>query len=363
MIPVEYYTLIYNLVLSFVIIMTTLHLFKYTNDEIISSSILNLKSFIIVSVVILFIGLRDPWGNWRYFGDTSHYSQMFEEINTVNAKEINDIGFVFFMKICARFLNLQGFYFLCACLYVIPVYFTLKKWFADKAFYALAVYVTAMSFWSFGINGVRNGLAASFFIFSLQFVNKKVIMIAIMLVAISFHKSLILPVLAFFAAYYIKDTKLLMIIWLFAIVFAFFFGDNIEIFVQNTFKIMGLDDDRTVTYYDNEFDGEEIIRSFRFDFILYSGFTIWLGYYYVIKKKFNDAIYIQLLNMYIIANTVWVILIYAAYTNRTAYLSWFIMPVVMIYPLLKANLLQRQYQKIAWMIIGSLTFALLMEYK
>ncbi len=363
MIPVEYYTIVYNFVLSFFIVVMTLPLFKYTNDEKISSSILNLKIYIVLSIVILFIGLRDPWGNWRYFGDTSNYSFMFEDINTVNSKEFNDVGFEYFLKICNRFLNLQSFYFLCACLYVLPVYSTLRKWFGDKVFYALAVYVTAMSFWSFGINGLRNGLAASFFIYSLQFVNKKGIMLAIMLLAITFHKSMVLPMIAFLLTYYVTDTKFLIKLWLLSIIIAFFFGDKIELFVQSAFQIIGFEDNRAGSYFDTDIDGDEIVKSFRPDFILYSGFTIWLGFYYVTKKKFNDPKYIQLLNTYIIANTVWVILIYGVFTNRTAYLSWFIMPIVMIYPLLKTNLFQNQYKKIAWMILGSLAFALLMEYK
>ena len=363
MIPVEYYTIVYNLVLSFVIIIMTLHLFNYTKDEKIAPSILNLKSIVILCVVILFIGLRDPWASSIYFGDTPQYTVMFEEINLIGTKEMKDAGFEVFMKLCSHFLNIQAFYLLCAFLYVIPVYSTLKKWFAEKTFYALAVYVTAMSFWSFGINGLRNGLAASFFIYSLQFVNKKTVMIAIMLLAISFHKSMILPMIAFFATFYLKDTKILIKIWLFAIVIAFFFGDNIDLFIQNIYHSFGFEDVRTATYFTKELDDEESIRSFRFDFILYSGFAIWLGYYYVVKKKYKDTLYTQLLNTYIIANTVWVILIYGIFTNRTAYLSWFIMPLVMIYPLLKANLFKRQYQKIAWMILGSLAFTLLMFLK
>ena len=37
-----------------------------------------------------------------------------------------------------------------------------------------------------------------------------------------------------------------------------------------------------------------------------------------------------------------VFFIYAAYTNRIAYLSWFLMPVVLIFPLLKEKIYKNQ---------------------
>ncbi len=152
-------------------------------------------------------------------------------------------------------------------------------------------------------------------------------------------------------------------VWLLAIPVAFFFGNGLETAISSFFDIIGLSDKRTENLFVEELDGQAVSRSFRLDFIIYSGVAVFLGYYYTVKKKFSDIFYARLLNTYLIANTVWILMIYAAYTNRTAYLSWFIMPLVLIYPLLKAQFVRKQSHWVFWIVIGSLVFTLLMYFK
>ncbi len=363
MIPVEYYTSVYYFILSLCVLLMVLPLFKYTNLDGYSKSVLNFKSAILLIVVIGFIGLRDPWGNWRYFGDTGVYTRLYESLSTGGDFDATkDLGFYVYMKLCGNFMNIQLFYVTCALLYVIPPYLAFKKWFKKNAFYALALFVVSMSFWSFGINGIRNGLATSFLIYAFSIVDKKIKMAIFMLLAISFHKSALLPIVAYFITLKFTNTKALIRIWIFMVIFSFLFGDSIESFIQDLIGYNDFTDTtRTKNLYANKLDGKVIERGYRLDFILYSGFAILLGYIYIIKKKVRDTFYIQLLNVYLISNTVWVILIYAAFTNRIAYLSWFLMPIVMIYPLLKYRIFTNQSRMIAYLIFGSLMFTLLLN--
>ena len=362
MIPIEYYVTFYHLTLTVAVLMMVIVLLKNGDSGNFSEMHNIWYCSIILLITVLFIGLRDPWASSKYLGDTGTYSRFYLSDIFKNEK-INDMGFTYFAYFCSKFLKVDTFYLLCAVIYVGLPYLSFQKWFQSRAWLALLVYVTAMSFWAFGANGLRNGLAASFFIFGISFIKKPLYMGIWFLLAISFHKSMALPVVAFLLTYLVKDTRMLLWFWLAAIPIAFFFGNNMESSLNEFFKLINFSDSRIDNLYVDELEGQAISRSFRLDFILYSSVAVFLGYYYIVKKGFNDLFYIHLFNTYLIANTIWILMIYAAYTNRTAYLSWFLMPVVMVYPLLKVRMHDKQENWIAWMILGSLTFTLFMHFK
>lgn len=218
-----------------------------------------------------------------------------------------------------------------------------------------------MSFWAFGINGLRNGLAASFFIFSFNYVNRKWLMFFILLLSVSFHKSMLLTLLALLAGSYIKNTKLLIYVWIFVAVLMYFMGNQIDPYVSDLFNLILKFDVRDGDMFSDNYN-EIIQRRYRFDFILYSAVPIVLGYWFIYKKGYNNKFYTVLLHTYIISNTVWLFMIYAAFTNRIAFLSWFLMPLIMIYPLLKEKLVKNQGEFIGLMILASLVFTLTLVF-
>lgn len=364
MIPVEYYTNVYFLFISVVVLLSLLPTFFKNKLQDFPKSNLVVGSFFIICISICFIGLRDPYGSWKYLGDTSNYSLAFESINTSAFEFKNDFGFYAFMLFSRKYLNLELFYFLCAAIYVIPVFISFKKWFKQYAYFALALFVTSMSFWGFGINGLRNGLATSIFIFALGFQNNKVLKYSLMILSISFHNSMILPFIAYLISNYLNNTKLLIKIWVFSVIISYFFGSQLELFFENLLLSYSFSNDKRMEgYFAESIDGELVAKGYRFDFILYSAIALFFGYYYKYKLHFKSYLYDKLLNTYIIANTVWVLLIFLAYTNRTAYLSWFLLPIVLIFPLLKGTFKFNQIKVIGLLILGSLLFTLIMQFK
>jgi len=348
MIPVEYYKIAYYTIIGLILFFVLLHGLK-DGTLYASNRFNNIMSFILILITILFFGLRDPQGNWRYLGDTSNYTNLFNHFDP--SIHQSEPGFNILMKFGIDFLNIRLFYILCACLYIIPVYAVFRKWFQNYAFYALALHISMISFWGYGINGIRNGLAASIFIFSFFFYEKKPFMFLFMLISVTFHNSMILPLLAFVISSFYKNTKVYITIWFSAVFFSLFFGRIIEeLPIHSLISSAG----RVENFFVNELDGETVQRGFRIDFIIYSFIPLLLGLYYLYKLKFNDTFYIILFNTYILANSVWVLLIRATYTNRIAYLSWFIMSIVIIYPLLKKHLIKYQPQKLALLILASL---------
>lgn len=366
MIPVEIYTNVYYLLLSVTILLSILPLFVKKDLESFPKVNLHVGLILLLSIVVLFIGLRDPFGSWRYLGDTNHYTDIFYnyiEDATYGIK--SDYGFYLLMLFSKEYLNIQLFYLLCAFIYVLPVFLISKKWFKEYAFFSIILFISSMSFWSFGINGVRNGLATSLFLLGFYFYEKKWLMFVFVLLSITFHKSMILPTLALLISYGVGNTKMLIKIWVFIVVFSFFVGSQVEILIGDYLQLSGImGDKRLDTYFSDELDGELVDRRYRLDFIIYSAIPIFLGYYYKYIKGFNDKFYNQVFNLYILSNSIWVIFIYAAYTNRIAYLSWFIMPLILVYPILKKqNLVKNENLYLGILILSSLFFTLLIHLK
>lgn len=366
MIPVEIYSSVYYFILSIIVLLGIFPLFFKQNLDFFPKINLSITTSLLLILTVVFIGFRDPFGNWRYLGDTSHYTDIFFNYMDDPIYGIkSDYGFYILMLFSKEFLNIYIFYLICAVIYVIPIFLVCKKYFNEFALFAFIMFISSMSFWSFGINGVRNGLATSIFLLGIYFYDKKWLMYGLIVLSLSFHKSMILSLLAFVIAMKTTNTIFLIRIWLVFVVVSYVFGSQVETFMSNFLLNSEILEDRRVdTYFSDEIDGEFMDRRYRFDFIIYSAIAILLAYYYKYKKGFNDAFYNRIVNTYIIANTIWVLLIYAAYTNRIAYLSWFIMPIVLVYPLLKdKNLVKKQSLFLGLLILGSLSFTLLIFLK
>src|SRR5690606_2722879 len=141
-----------------------------------------------------------------------------------------------------------------------------------------------------------------FFIYGISIIRQPLNLTIWLVIAIGFHKSMLLPVAVFVLTTFIKNTTLLIRVWLLAIPVAFFFGNSIETAISGIFDVIGLSDKRTENLFVDELDGQAVSRAFRLDFIIYSGVAVFLGYYYIINKKYIDVLYIRIFNTYLIAN-------------------------------------------------------------
>ncbi|TQD33494.1 EpsG family protein [Haloflavibacter putidus] len=365
MIPIEYYIPTYYVAISLVLVFSTLPLFKYTYLENFPTINLQAGSVFLLLVTIGFIGLRDPWGHWSYLGDTGAYTRTYDLIQEgIRTEFSKDVGFYIFMKLCSQIMGIQGFYLLSAILYVGLPYLTFKKWFGQYAFFALAAFVAAMSFWSFGINGVRSGLASSIFIFALSFRDKKWVLYALMLLAITFHKSMLLPMAAYIFASFYNNTKVLMLVWLGAIPVSLVVGQELETLISGIFTSdTVIADERALTYFSGDDKDLYTEQRFRLDFVIYSAIPILLAYWQLFKNKYKNKLFTFLINIYLIANTAWILLIYVPYTNRLAYLSWFLMPVILIFPFITIKEFKSNNKVIGFILFGSLIFSLLMQFR
>ena len=337
-------------------------------------------AILILGIFIFLFGLR-PYENdpKLYMGDTSGYASYFNHIQngTILAEDYlgsynkggQEKGDFLFKELTVTMAEgdfpIEIYFLTIASIYLIPKMILIRKWFGYNALLATMFVITAFGFYSGGINGIRNAIGSSLFALSMAyFVTYKfnltnfIVGIGISYLAYNFHNSIIISLAALLGAYFIiRTTKPAIAVWLASIVLSLIFGNAIALFGAQFF-----DDSRAMEYLEAGMDNETMSGfahvGFRWDFLLYSAMPILMGCYVTIKKGIKDKVYQVLLNTYILANSVWIIFIYAAYNNRFAAISWALYSYVLLYPLVRYNIWgEKQSFYTGWILIGQLAFA------
>lgn len=356
--PVANYSLIYY---NFLLVTT---IFIFIGSLITSlESPINLKSkncvgFIFFILILLFIGLRPI--NFR-FGDMVIYNIEFENyIKGATFDTKKEFLFESFKYFFAKNLNATSFFFVCAFLYIAPLYFATKKLFVDYSFYAFYLLVVSFSFWAYATNGIRNGIATSLFIFAITR-DSKIVKWTLLLAIIFIHKSILITVLIYLIVTKFNYTKTYLILWFICIPLSLVLGNYLEQF----FLGFGFADEKLKLYLEgvNQVqEGVTLVIGFRWDFLLYSSIGVIASWYFIVVKKFEDKIYSLICNTYLISNAIWILVIRVSYSNRFAYMSWFLMALVIIYPLLKSKIFNNQHAVIGTITILYFTFTYLFDF-
>ena len=254
---------------------------------------------------------------------------------------------------------------------------------------AMLFFLSAFSTFTFGVNGIRNGCACSMLLFAFaiaanQSIAKLAIAGVVVLFAFGIHRSVSLPIAAFLvASYVIKSPKTAIYFWIASIGLSLVAGGAIT----NFFSGLGFDD--RMSSYANSMDKDASQFSqtgFRWDFLLYSAMPVWLTWY-VTKKaekeraefgdtleetetnitgagRIADAHSMRVFNIlattYILANSFWVMMIRAAFSNRFAYLSWFLYPVVLAYGVIRLHIWEDQDKKAGLILLVHAGFSIVM---
>jgi len=364
-IPLQYYTAVFHFIIFIIVIIVVLNINKNLGYDLATNALSKTGSLLLLAFVILYIGLRPVSG--AYFGDMGNYARYFGYYHDGYsvAGDKGDIIFNNYMKVCSAIMDVQTWFLLTAFIYVGSMYWACKRMLPQYLLIAFLMCITAFSFWSFGTNGIRNGMAISLVFLALSFVKPKkkyltpnLFALLLCFLAMGIHKSTILPIFAAGAAVFYTDTRRYIYFWVACIVLSLLLGG----FWENFFSNFGFGDkDRMSDYLLNQEYAEQFTSTgFRWDFLLYSMVPIVLGWHVVVKRKKRDSFYLLLLNTYIFANAFWILVIRSSFSNRFAYLSWFLYPIVLIYPVLKFNLWKNQYSKTGLILFLHFLFTYIM---
>ena len=302
---------------------------------------------------IFYLGLRPVA---RDFGDTTLYAYSYEGMDfTVNYSSIGFHSEWFWHNIgvfCAHMgFNVNEYFFLIEFFYLGGMFVCCLMLMRKNLWLSMLFFFTAFSTYSYGTNGIRNGMACSIELVAMcllveesQF--KRLLSYILMFLALGIHRSTMLPSAAALATVYVvKDTKWAFRFWLISIALSLTVGPLVE----QVFVALGFDD-RMSRYgqYDTEQQAEIFSHTgFRWDFLLYSSGPVAMIWYVTRYRRFTDITFTMFANVYLLCNAFWIIVIRASFSNRFAYLSWFIYPVVLVFPLLRMNLWKDQDRKTA----------------
>lgn len=231
-----------------------------------------------------------------------------------------------------KIMGYQAWFYLTAAMYVGNYYLAACRLSKDYTYVLFLMMVCCFQFYGYGQNTIRAGLAGSFIILSLTFLRKPVIMVALASIAYMIHGSMIIPISAMMSALCFRKTKVYVFGWIAAIFVSFFIGSGVEHFFQ------GLTDDQRSGYLAVDAAQTHYKVGFRWDFLMYSALPVIAGYFYIYKLKFESAFYHFVYSSYLVANSFWILVIRANYTDRFAYLSWFLFPILLFYPLITKQL-------------------------
>jgi len=341
-IPLENYTDINYHFLFMIAIVLLVSALAYRLEDDKGTWFFSVFGIVFIVLLIFYMGLRPISG--KYFGDTSTYAQGYKLLQEGRAVKIEkDYLFNYFMAFCSRIMDIHSFLLIIEIFYIVPLILFSKKYFGKYWFFAMFIFIGSLSFWTYGVNGIRNGLGTSLFILGLCFYNdRKLLLYVFLFLSYFMHASLIIPIAAFIAAGLYKNPKIYIYIWFLSIPLSLVGGSV----WSSLFSSLGFAEDRTEGYLSNgeQFQDQFSQTGFRWDFLLYSASAIFAGWYFIFKKKITDVFYLHLFGVYCIANSFWVLVITAAFSNRFAYLSWFLMPSVIAYPMFRYKIWKDQYK-------------------
>lgn len=357
----ELYQPIYLVVIA---ILSIVVFFRYIDrnkeDEINEANSFPLVAIILTFGLIYFIGNRPVH---KTFVDMVTYSDIFYYLKTNrpvfewNWDELNLIYDNFYAWSATFFSTDRPLFVILAFLYFGGIFLASRRLFRGNTLASLLTYLGAFSTFSYGTNGMKAGIAAAFFLVAISYYNNRLLMIFLALLSWGFHHSMQLCLGAMFVVLLYKNPKLYLAIWVVSLLIAIL---HITIF-QEIFS--GMTDDHGSGYLNQVVIQEEKgWGGFRIDFILYSTAPIIMGIYAIFVKGFSSKFYNFLFSVYLVTNSIWLLCIYSNFTNRIAYLSWLLLPVVLIYPVLHPNWGDSRFRDFSLIMLAHLSFTLFMTF-
>lgn len=349
----QYYYDIYLLIIT----LLTFIIASQYNTRVLSNSNRSKISYSTFAWVIavccaLIIGLR-PLS--KVFVDMMNYDSYYSTLFGTQFEFSRDVDNLIFDNwlayMASSMIPVKFFFLSCATIYFISILLACKKLFPKDTLLAFIVYLAAFSTFSYSTNGIKAGVAASLFLVALANKDKIWFSVPMALLTLGFHHSMLLVVVAYISVLLVRNPKWYFFIWL-----ASFFIAALHI-TYFQFLFAGFTDEHGAEYL----LGDEN-SGFRIDFIIYSAIPVILGYVLLYRYRIKNETYNLLLSIYMLTNSVWMLCMYSNFTNRISYLSWFIYPIVLLYPFVNIVWSKYQGRYLKYVVYGHLFFTLFMNF-
>ena len=300
--------------------------------------------------MILFIGLRPIRGHfvdmWNYKVNymTFNYGKPFKFTwDTDNFLFDNLMSWLGSNRV-----DITYFFLFVAVIYFGLMFLACRKLFPNDTLLSFLVYLGALSTFSYGTNGIKAGAAAA-----LAFKENKLIASSLLLISLGFHHSMAVPIAAYVIAFLYRNPQHYLCAWVFCLFLA---AIHVTSFME---FFSGFATEHGAHYLKDDVTNSALyVSGFRPDFILYGAIPIFVGYHYISRRKIESDTYNFLWCTYTMTNCVFLLCMYGHFINRIAYLSWLMLPFVLLYPVLYSEWEDKQLRYLKYVVYGHLSFTL-----
>lgn len=316
------YTIVFYISLLVPILCIIWLSFNYSNNA--EKIILQYLGGGYILFVFLLIAFR-PIGNIG-FTDSQMYINWFNNSKYNNIVNTKDIGFGLLIFFCSKIMTVRMFFIFCTIISFVLILIISFKIAKEKYFLFVLTFFLLIYFWNHQVFTIRQGLAGMLFLLGVLNFQKNIKFIFCLL-AISFHKSFLLPVLCFYFVNNFINSTCYLCFWFLVMILCYFFGQNSSWLIYRIQEYSP-----QIDFYFNE-----LSYFFRWDIVAYSFIFILVGAYYKYYKKYDEYFYTMVYNLYVFSNTLIMVIhpFLDGFVHRFAYLSWILIPFIVFMPIFK----------------------------
>lgn len=289
------------------------------------SKLIKFSCVAFVFFLIFYFGMRD----FLVGVDIVRYEKAFEAYKISEKFEIRkDVFYDLLTFILSKLIDFRTFLIVCSSIYFLGFYYGLKKIFHYDVYIALLILFIMPYFVANGVSAIRSGMAASIFTLGLGMAyqgKKRIKIIILLLISVLMHISMLVPIIFFATTYYYKNTKIIFILWLSSIVLSILKINFIKEIVDN----LGFLSDRASFYALNEGS-----RNYWTNFMIFGVPPVLFSIYNILSNKVKSNKYIHMSNAYMLTHIPYILLLDSEYGLRLGYLAEFMMPILLLFPIL-----------------------------
>ena len=277
-------------------------------------------------MMALFLGTRPISG---VFVDMTTYNAAYEICSFTGENNFPDWAFSGMMGFFSQYFEAGTFFLACAVIYLLPLLW-LKRVHGRWAFAIILAMVGSFSFYTYGVNVIRHGMASSLLIAAICNRDNKWLAAILAAFAVGMHRSMLAPIAALLAALTMNSGFAMWTCW-FAWITALIGSWATKGAISDRLMNFGfIASDEKVMGYLGGIGNDK--GGFRWDFIAYSITPLAITFALAGASTRRDPFYRVLVMAYLLTNAFWLLVIYAAYSDRFAHLSWCLLPWVIMYP-------------------------------
>lgn len=348
-----YYQYIYLLIVS-VLGITVYQKYRTSEIKVLDSYHVTLMWAMLFA---LFIGTRPPYDVLSDTGGMVNYYKLNLYLDWTFSWDTSNYIFDNLLL----FLSSEGIHYsiwliIMALFYFVGNSIACKKLFPENSFLAFVTFLGAFVSYSSAVNGFKAGIAAAMFTCAIAYRKNKIMSVLFLFLSLGFHHGWIVCVIAYFICLFIRKDRLFFYFWLFALIIS---ASHITYF-QVLFASLGIDDKASDYLIGDNIGGR---GGFRLDFILYS--VVPILQWFILKKRnieLSDR-YRFVISLYMLLNGVWMLCMYANFTNRIAAYSWGFYYIVILLPCFesKNNMMCTSKKTLVSVMTKNLLFTLFMQ--